>query len=47
MTTDAWSGLVFSGRENQRLGEEEWGGVGRKLGCSFPEGNGEVGLLNG
>lgn len=46
MTTDAWSGLVFSGRENQKLGREEWGRVHSKLGHGFPEGNGEVGLLN-
>ena len=30
----------------QRLGEEEWAGVDRKLGHSLPEGTGEVGLLN-
>lgn len=43
MTAGAWSGSVFSGRENQRLGAEEWAGADRKLGHSSPEGHGEVG----
>lgn len=47
MSTDAWSRLVLSGRENQRLEEEVWGGGVRKWGHSFPEGNAKVGLLNG
>lgn len=46
MTTDAWSGSVFSGREI-RVGGQAWAGVDRKLGHGFPEGYGEVGLLNG
>jgi len=48
MPTDAWSGLVFSGKANQKFGaEERRGRMDRKLGHGFPEGNGEVGLLNG
>lgn len=35
MSTDAWSRLVLSGRENQRLEEEVWGGGGQKMGTQL------------
>lgn len=47
MTTDAWSGSVFSGRKSETGGRAMGGGVDRKLGHGFPEGHGEAGLLNG
>lgn len=40
-----WVSVLWQG--NQRLGGQAWAGVDRKLGHGFPEGHGEVQLLNG